>query len=38
MPSNAIALLNATAGELARVDMNRDWRVSRAELTAAALL
>ena len=38
MPSNAIALLNATADELARVDLNRDWRVSQAELIAAALL
>ena len=37
-PANAVALLNATADELAKVDTNRDWRVTQAELAAAALL
>ena len=37
-PENAVALLNATADELAKVDVNRDWRVSPQELTAAALM
>lgn len=37
-PERAVALLNATADELAAVDRDRDWRVSPAELAAAALL
>ena len=37
-PENAVALLNATADELARVDANHDWRVSPQELAAAALM
>ena len=37
-PVAATALLNATADELAVVDRNRDWRVSPAELAAAALM
>jgi hypothetical protein len=37
-PENAVALLNATADELAAVDLNHDWRVSPAELTASALM
>lgn len=36
-PVNAVALLNATADELAQVDTNEDWRVSPAELAAAGL-
>lgn len=31
-PSNAVALLNATADEFAAVDVNNDWRVTSDEL------
>lgn len=37
-PDNAIALLNATADELWRVDANHDWRVSPQELVAIGLM
>lgn len=37
-PVAAVALLNATADELAAVDANRDWRVSPSELAAATLM
>jgi hypothetical protein len=37
-PENAVALLNATADELAKVDANRDWRISPQELAAATLM
>lgn len=37
-PVAAVALLNATADEMAAADMNRDWRVSPSELVAATLM
>lgn len=37
-PFAATALLNATADEFAKVDLDRNWRVSPAELAAAALM
>lgn len=37
-PVAAVALLNATADELAAADANGDWRVSPAELAAATLM
>lgn len=37
-PDDAVDLLNATADEFAVVDLNNDWEVSPAELTAVAML
>ena len=37
-PSDAIALLNATADEFTQADMNKDWRVTRDELARLALM
>ena len=37
-PDHAVELLNATADEFAAVDMDNDWRVSPAELTAVAMM
>lgn len=37
-PSDAIALLNATAHEFTRADMNKDWRVTQDELARVALM
>ena len=38
MPTHAVTLLNATADEFAAVDMDNNWRVSPAELTAVAMM
>lgn len=37
-PQVAVNLLNATADEFATVDLNNDWRITPAELTAVAML
>lgn len=37
-PARATAWLNATSEEFAQVDVNNDWRVSKQELVAAAML
>lgn len=37
-PARATAWLNATSEEFAQVDADNDWRVSRQELAAAALM
>lgn len=37
-PSAAIELLNTTSYAMSVVDLNNDWRISQAELVAAALM
>lgn len=38
LPEAGTALLNSTSEEFVHVDVNRDWRITPAELAAAALL
>ena len=37
-PKQATAILNATSDEFAAIDMNKDWRITPEELTAAAMM